>query len=503
MSFSTFRYILLVLMVCIGTGCANIVPPGGGAKDVKAPVLVSVSPADSQLNTKPKRIDLHFNEYITLSDVSTQVQISPILPIQPIVTSVNKKVSIKLADSLLQPNTTYRISFGTAIKDLHEGNVYSGYTYTFSTGNYFDSLELDGRVLSAVTGLPDSGTVLVLLYDHTETDSVVARKKPLYITTAQKDGNFSFKGLPGKSFKIFALKDYNANMMYDGGDEWIGFADNIVKAGDTLQSNIELRVFQQVRDTTEKADTTNKSVAKPSLKGFSTKPSTKAKEGFTYEVPGIDTANQRSRSKEITKSIEVNFNKHIATITHDRITLSYDSADVNVPASFTVGQDTLKNSLLIRTKWQENTLYTLKLLKGFAKDTGGNDAMPSKYSFRTKRDEDYGKLNIHISPAYLSSQNLLFVKNERDTIYQKPITDTLVHLTLLQPETYTIQIIVDKNGNGKWDPGILFLKLQPELVIPYGNTIPLKAGWENTIDFIPVDNTSKSKWGKNKNKDSK
>ena len=59
----------------------------------------------------------------------------------------------------------------------------------------------------------------------------------------------------------------------------------------------------------------------------------------------------------------------------------------------------------------------------------------------------------------------------------------MVNLSQLHPAKYSFRIIVDKNRNGKWDSGNLFGKLQPEEVIPYRETLNLKAGWENIIDF--------------------
>src|SRR5438067_2542539 len=95
------RFLLLALLMCIGAGCANITSPTGGKKDITPPKLVSVAPADSLLNTRVNRIEMHFDEYITVSDVAKEVQISPILFIQPAVISNNKKVVVKLVDSLL------------------------------------------------------------------------------------------------------------------------------------------------------------------------------------------------------------------------------------------------------------------------------------------------------------------------------------------------------------------------------------------------------------------
>ena len=71
----------VVLFWLLMAACANIVPPSGGPKDVAPPKLLRVEPADSQLNIRPSEIVLQFDEYLTLSDANSQMQISPMLPL--------------------------------------------------------------------------------------------------------------------------------------------------------------------------------------------------------------------------------------------------------------------------------------------------------------------------------------------------------------------------------------------------------------------------------------
>ena len=156
MRFSLSLFIVCLLLI---SSCANIVPPSGGMKDVTPPKLVSVSPADSSRNIRPKKIVLEFDEYIQLTDAVSQIQLSPLLPVQLTITSTSRRVVINIPDTLLQAATTYRLSFGNAIRDLHEGNQYSNTGYTFSTGGYFDSLRIGGRIISAPTGLPDTSAL--------------------------------------------------------------------------------------------------------------------------------------------------------------------------------------------------------------------------------------------------------------------------------------------------------------------------------------------------------
>ena len=126
--------------------------------------------------------------------------------------------------------------------------------------------------------------------------------------------------------------------------------------------------------------------------------------------------------------------------------------------------------------------YKLRLVKGFAKDSAGVDVVPSWYSFRTKEDDDYGKITIHLPAKYSNSDYLLKVLADNDSVYQQSVTDATIVLRRLKPAAYTIRLIVDKNRNGKWDTGDLLAKRQPEEVIPYKEIINLKAGWENVVD---------------------
>jgi hypothetical protein len=170
------RVFLYLLILFVGSGCANIIPPSGGKKDIAAPKLLAVTPPDSQLNVRTSKIELRFDEYVQVAEVAANVQVAPLFKFPVNITAIGRRILVDFPDSLLQDNTTYRISFGNAIKDLHEGNPFSGYTYTFSTGGYFDSLRLDGTIVNAATGLPDTG-VAVILYDATASDSVISALK--------------------------------------------------------------------------------------------------------------------------------------------------------------------------------------------------------------------------------------------------------------------------------------------------------------------------------------
>lgn len=476
------RTVSVVISLGIFTGCANIVPPTGGKKDVTPPTLVEISPKDSLLNTRVTKINMEFDEFITLNDPGKEIQVSPVLPV-PVATIVNgKKLTVKIPDSLLKDNTTYRVSFGNAIKDLNEGNAFKNLNYIFSTGNFFDSLEMYGIVYDAETGTHASDIVL-MLYDAEKTDSAVVKEKPLYVTKTVDKGRFLFMGLPGSTFRIYALKDDNGNLIYDGEEEKIGFIDSFVVPVDSVKPEepILLRVFKEIvpPDSLDVKD----SIKPKTRGGFNKRRDNNADEKELRYNVAVDTSDIEKRTHDVNKAVRITFSNPIDTYNTDRVFLSFDSMGIDVEVPYSLQRDTTEEVLLLNTAWKENTVYTIRLLKDFAQDTAKLLAMPSKYIFRTKGEEDYGVIVIHVPAQYYGSKYVLRLGTEKDSIYQQSITDTSVTIRRLNPDKYNIRIIVDENENGKWDTGDLFAKKQPELVIPYTDAIELKAGWENVIDF--------------------
>ncbi len=468
----------LFLLVCLLLeGCAQVMAPTGGAKDVTAPRLLSVTPEDSLLNTRVTKIVMRFDEFVAVNDVSKQVRVSPILPFPPTVEASRKTVTVKIPDSLLQQNTSYRISFGSAIQDIHEGNPFTGYDFVFSTGSYFDSLSLRGFVIQAATGLKDTGA-LILLYDASKPDSAVLREKPQYAVKADQGGNFLLNGLPGKAFRIFALHDANDNMIFDGSNEQIAFLDSVVHPS-LHPPLLRLNIFTE-KDTAVQGQTKDRN-SPVNMRMGGAKES--ANNVFSYIVP-VDTSDSKRRTADIDRPLSVNFSKPYDQLNINRVQLSYDSSGVEVEADWKALEDTaLPRTLRLAIRWKENTVYTLRLLKGFVKDSAGTDAMPSRYTFRSKRDDDYAKLHVHLPSKYFGRDYLFALLNNNDTVWQRPVLDTIIHFTRLQPGTYTLRIIEDKNHNGIWDAGKLLEHLQPEHVIPYSEQVNLKPGWENMIDF--------------------
>ena len=220
----------LLLMAFFAQRCANAVAPTGGPRDERPPVVVEAVPENHCINFNGKKIEITFDEYITLENANQNVMISPPLSEKPDIKLKNKTVVIKFKEDLAS-NTTYTINFGASIKDLHEGNQFKDYVYSFSTGDHIDTLAIAGKVLNASDKKPVEG-VYVSLYatDRENLDSLPMTTIPDYITNTDQEGKFSLNGLADKKYLVFALKDANANLYFDLPNEDVAFLDTLVQA---------------------------------------------------------------------------------------------------------------------------------------------------------------------------------------------------------------------------------------------------------------------------------
>jgi len=220
----------MLLTAFLAQRCANAVAPTGGPKDTAPPVVVQAVPENNSTNFIGKKIEITFDEYITLENANQNVLISPPLSEKPDIKLKNKTVVVKFKETLAA-NTTYTINFGSAIKDLHEGNPFKDYVFSFSTGDHIDTLRIAGKVLNAEDKKPvEDAYVSLYAADRENLDSLPLSTVPNYITKTDKEGNFGLNGLADKKYLVFALKDVNSNLYFDQPNEEVAFLDTLVPA---------------------------------------------------------------------------------------------------------------------------------------------------------------------------------------------------------------------------------------------------------------------------------
>ncbi|MBR5061793.1 MAG: Ig-like domain-containing protein [Prevotella sp.] len=212
--------------------------PDGGWYDEKPPMVIGATPKDKATHIDSKKIRILFDEYIKIDNPTENVIISPPQMEMADIKGAGKQILINLKDSL-HPNTTYTIDFSDAISDNNEGNPLGNYTYSFSTGENIDTLEVSGYVLEAENLEPIKG-ILVGLYDQME-DSAFHTSPMLRVARTDSRGHFVIKGIAPGSYRVYALQDADGNYTYTQKSEKIAFShDSITPSSkpDTRQDTI-------------------------------------------------------------------------------------------------------------------------------------------------------------------------------------------------------------------------------------------------------------------------
>lgn len=277
------RFLILLFLLLCGLffaflgACARQGAPVGGPKDTQAPrVDTTKSTPNFSTQFDQRRIELVFDEWVVLSDVTTQIVVSPPLDKRPEVLLKGKKVIFQFDKSeVLRENTTYTLNFGTSVKDFRENNPAEDLRFVFSTGDFIDSLGFRGNVKDAFTGQPVEN-ISVLLYENLA-DSAVRNERPYYFTRTDKTGNYRFENLRGGTYRVITLDDTDQNLRWVGATERIGFRDSLLVLNDSMRSFIPLTLFNS-RPAFRLTGVQTRQYGRVKL-GFST-----ATSGLEYEV---------------------------------------------------------------------------------------------------------------------------------------------------------------------------------------------------------------------------
>lgn len=215
-----------IIIVLIVWACANVGMPSGGEKDEQPPRIVRSTPENNALNYNEKEVIIEFDELIQLKDIRQKFVISPPVNEQPTIEARANKLQIIFNEDL-QPNTTYSLDFADAILDNNEGNVLENFSFSFSTGEYIDSLKISGNVWDADDFSPSEG-VFVLLHENL-TDTAVQTLVPVRLAKTNALGRFSILNVrPGK-YRLYALDDANRNFKFDQPGEKMAWSDVVVE----------------------------------------------------------------------------------------------------------------------------------------------------------------------------------------------------------------------------------------------------------------------------------
>lgn len=218
-------YIFIIIAAAVMYSCANIGNPSGGPIDKTPPIFMRSNPTPNAVNVKDRKIEIFFDEIVTLKDPSTKIIVSPAQTEMPRMSALGRKVTVELVDSLL-PNTTYTIDFSNSIQDNNEGNAIDNFAFAFSTGSVIDSMRVSGYVIDSRTLEPMQSVVVGL--QSNLADSAFHKEKLQRVALTNDRGQFTIRNVSPGSYHIFALKDLDRDYKFGNPTEDIAFLDSII-----------------------------------------------------------------------------------------------------------------------------------------------------------------------------------------------------------------------------------------------------------------------------------
>ncbi len=236
----TLKLLFTTGMILLIVKCANQLPPQGGEVDKTPPEIIEYYPANGTVNFHENHIILEFSEYVDKRSVQDAFFISPYIDGQVEFDWSGREVKIIFPDSL-KPNTTYNVTIGTEVKDIHNNNkMITPVNFSFSTGAKIDS----GRISGTVYGTNVSGVMIFAYRLNEERDVNPVKLKPDYISQVAADGKYRITGLADSKYRVFAIKDKFKDLLYNAGDDEYGapFSDVVISQENNKFDNLNFKL---------------------------------------------------------------------------------------------------------------------------------------------------------------------------------------------------------------------------------------------------------------------
>ena len=516
----------IALILFILAGCAQQVPLSGGPKDTYAPEIDSAKtfPSNGELNFTGNEIEMKFREYIKLNKPNDNIIITPQQITAPVITSKNKKLSIKFADEL-EENTTYTITFNGAVQDITERND-SVFQYVFSTGDYIDSLQVRGKVIDAFKNKGEKG-LLVGLYPYetdVEFDSIPFNVKPTYLAQTDENGLFEMNYLKDGEYYIFALDDRNKDLLLQSNEKRAFLGKQTINLYESIDSLV-LKSFMpeesgcEIEDTefsfpgslkvilSNPADTFNlrstldllkeETGSKDSLIYWLDENPKSKMRFYTYLNGEVDTLkpiykNIPDKIEDIKlkwthnvkngkllpgENLQVHFSEPIGQIELSEIH-AFDKDSIPVEIA-----DIMTDVLDVNIPTFETATHEIIIDSGAVTSVYGrvNDKQ-IRILLDNHEPDYYAALILNIDTTF-SDQVIVHLLDSKGVELREQAFSQKLTFEELLPGDYQLRLIFDVDANGKWSTGSLEEAIEPENVIYYSGLVNVKSKWEKEVDW--------------------
>ncbi|WP_321295096.1 Ig-like domain-containing domain [Marinifilum fragile] len=341
-----------------------------------------------------------------------------------------------------------------------------------------DSIDGDSVVLSKATALEPNNIHIRMFDEENPLQYLTGYKRP-----RREKLEFEFNAKRTDSLKIdFVGFEENPNWFLaeinprkDTLAFWI--TDSTIYKRDTLlaalqylktDSTNQLSLFQD----TVKLNFKDKKVAK--------QPKNKKKQ-VKIKKPQYQFSFKTSSSQDLHKNIAIHFDEPLAKINYDSIHFYQIKDTLEIPADFKIEKDP-KNLLQYNfiVDWEPETSYKIDIDSTAFQNIYGLYSDSFEGKIKTQEQEHYGKLFMNVSGVKMPTLVQLLESGKSEKLIQtkKIESDQTIIFNYLEPKTYVVKVIEDRNNNGVWDTGNYKEKVQPEQVYYFYKELKIRSNWE-------------------------
>jgi hypothetical protein len=263
---------------------------------------------------------------------------------------------------------------------------------------------------------------------------------------------------------------------------WI--TDSLVWKKDTLKFAMTYLKTDSLFQLKPITDTINVSMHKARVNAHA-----KASKRITpLKIPPLKFMNNIASTFEIYNPVILNFEAPLEKLDISKIKLFQKVDTVFKQIPFKWHQlDSTKMSYSIEHKWIAETSYEIRIDSATFTSIYQRTSGKFKSEFKIRSLDEYSSVKLLL--AVFNPKAILQILNPKDEVLStKPASVKGTVFEYLKPGDYYVRMFIDENGNGKWDPGNLAKRRQPEQVYYYPKKMTLMANWEfeETWDYTQV-----------------
>ena len=544
-----FLILLTIFVLCIS--CAKQSSPMGGPQDEDPPKLISSTPADQSTSISPEKIVLTFDEYVGLENANKGVVITPKINKDLVEFTALKNTITVLLKQELEDSTTYVFDFQKSVVDISERNPAEKLKLVFSTGTQIDSLSLSGSLRFPFSEQSeDYRNVLVGIYPLNDSTDVFTAP-PYYLAQVDTMGNFNLSNLKAGSYRAYAWRDNNGNLKAESKSEDYDFLPdtihlnpssidsaffNLSKADLTpikilratnfgrnfdvilnrnpVKTTVEVdglgeNLFYVQGDKrirfypkTARTDSIPLKLTVQDSVGFSKDSLVWAKFPGSERKPEKLTVEVNSgKSFYQNLNMKLTFNKPIANIQLDSLRLQADSVFIPVRKemlSFADSsmRDVLRIQAFIPDSIDSDLITLVAADSTFQDIEGAVNEKPLQANYKKLERKELadgisGEIRGAVGPLVVQ-----LVNGKKEVAYELIVDKgNKFSFSLLEPGTYSLRILEDRNGNGIWDPSNYQMRKSAERIFYYEGEdktrdLVVRGGW--TVEDLVIRATNAS-----------